>query len=90
MTASNYNNNLGYFCFRFKSSILKQLLILDHNALDKREKIFCIITYLETKSFKTVPKLMQPINISCLNIYGTHVMANNSTDNNVVFFFILD
>ena len=26
------------------------------------------------------------INIGCLNIHGTHVTANNSTDNNVVFF----
>ena len=26
----------------------------------------------------------------CLNIYGTHVTANNSTNNNVVFFFVSD
>ena len=26
----------------------------------------------------------------CLNIHGTHVTANNSTTNNVVFFFVLD
>ncbi len=25
-----------------------------------------------------------------LNIYGTHVTANDSTNNNVVFFFVLD
>ena len=28
--------------------------MLDHNALDKRGKIFCVTTYLETISFKTV------------------------------------
>ena len=31
---------------------------------------------------------MQPIYIGCLNIHGTHVTANNSTNNNVVFFFV--
>ena len=30
---------------------------------------------------------MQPINIGCLN---THVTANNSTNYNVVFFFVSD
>ena len=29
---------LRSFCFRFENSILKQLLIYDHNALDKREQ----------------------------------------------------
>ena len=33
---------------------------------------------------------MQPINKGCLKIHGTHVTANNSTNNNVVFFFVLD
>ena len=61
-----------------------------NNALDKRGKIFCLTTYLETKSFKTVPKQMQPINIGCLNIHGTHVNANNLTNNNVFFFFVSD
>ena len=32
---------------------------------------------------------MQPINIGCLNIHGTHVTANNSTNDNV-FFFVSD
>ena len=26
----------------------------------------------------------------CLNIHWTHVIANNSGNNNVVFFFVLD
>ena len=26
----------------------------------------------------------------CLNIHGTHVTANNSTNNNVVFFFLFE
>ena len=26
--------------------------------------------------------------IGCLNIYKTHVIANNSTNNNGVFFFV--
>ena len=26
--------------------------------------------------------------VGCLNIHGTHVIANNSTHNNVVFFFV--
>ena len=30
------------------------------------------------------------INIGCLTIYGTHVTANNSTNNNVLFFFDTD
>ena len=29
---------------------------------------------------------MQPINIGCLDIHGTHVTANNSINNNIVFF----
>ena len=28
--------------------------------------------------------------IRCLNIYGTHVTANNSTNNRFVFFFVSD
>ena len=32
-------------------------------TMDKRGKIFYITTYLETKSFKTVSKKMQPINM---------------------------
>ena len=32
----------------------RNLLILDHNALDQRGKLFCVTTYLEKKSFKTV------------------------------------
>ena len=28
--------------------------------------------------------------IGCLNIHGTHVIANNSTNNDVVFFFVSD
>ena len=56
VTANNSTNNnvVFFFCFRFENSILKQLLILDHNVLEKRGKIFCITTYLETKSFKTL------------------------------------
>ena len=38
-------------------------MVLDHNALDKRRKIFCFTTYLETKSFKIVLKWMQSINM---------------------------
>ena len=33
---------------------------------------------------------MQPIKIACLNIHVTHVTANYSTNNNVVFFFVSD
>ena len=41
VTANNStNNNLVLFYFRFQNSILKQLLICDHNLLDKRGKIF--------------------------------------------------
>ena len=47
------NNDIFLFCFRFDNSILLQQLIRLHNALDKREKIFCVI-YLETKSFESV------------------------------------
>ena len=38
MTGNKSTNNyvVFFFCFRFENSILKQLLILDHNALDKR------------------------------------------------------
>ena len=28
--------------------------------------------------------------IGCLNIHETHVTANNSTNNNIVFFFVSD
>ena len=31
--------------------------------LTREEKIFCITTYLETRSFKTVSKLMQPMDM---------------------------
>ena len=33
---------------------------------------------------------MQSMNIGYLRIHGTHVTANDSTNNNVVFFFVLD
>ena len=33
---------------------------------------------------------MQLFNIWCLNIHGTHVTANNSTNDNVVFLFVSD
>ena len=56
VTANNSPDNSCVLCFRFENSVLKQLLILDDNALDKRRKIFCVNTYLETKSFKTVRK----------------------------------
>ena len=52
---STNNNVVFFFCFIFENSIL-WLLILDHNALNKRGRIFYITTYLETKSFKTVSK----------------------------------
>ena len=32
---------------------------------------------------------MQPFNIGCLNIRGTHVTASNPTNNNVLFFFVV-
>ena len=54
------------FCLRFENSILKQL-ILDHNALDQRRKIFCVTIYLETKSFKTVQaKLRMKFNLTII------------------------
>ena len=30
--------------------------MLDHNALDKRGKLFCVTTNLKTKPFKTISK----------------------------------
>ena len=54
--ANNSTNNNVLFCFRFENSILLQLLILDHKALDKRGNMFLVTAYLETKSFKTVSK----------------------------------
>ena len=40
VTAYNLTNNyvVFFFCFTFENIILLQLLILDHNALDKRRK----------------------------------------------------
>ena len=35
-------------------TILTQLLIPEHNAFDKRGKIFCIASYLDTKYFQTM------------------------------------
>ena len=56
VTANNSTNNnvVFFFYFRFENSVLQQLLIFYHNALDKRGKIFCVTTHLETKSFKTL------------------------------------
>ena len=46
--------------------IVKQQLILDHNALNKRGKIFCI-TYFETKSFKTeLTKFRRKFNLTII------------------------
>ena len=56
----------------------------------REEKIFCVTTYLETKSLKTFSKQMQPFNIGCLNIHGTHVTVNNSTNDYGMFFFVSD
>ena len=33
---------------------------------------------------------LQISNIGCLNIHWTHVITNNSTNNNVVFLFLSD
>ena len=33
---------------------------------------------------------MQPIKVGCPNIHRTHVTANYSTNNKVVFFFVSD
>ena len=33
---------------------------------------------------------MQPVNIGYVNIHRTHVIANNSTYNNVVFVLVSD
>ena len=62
VTANNsINNNVVFFycCFRFENNILYQLLCLDHNALDKRGKIFFVTTYLETK---IIQNCLKPIN----------------------------
>ena len=53
MTAYNSTDNNVVFFFVSDLKIV-QLLILYHHALDKREQIFYVSTYLETKSFKTV------------------------------------
>ena len=52
MTANNSttNNVVFFFVSDLKNSKLKQILIADH----KREKIFRVTIYLETKSFKIV------------------------------------
>ena len=55
-----------------------------------RGKIFCVSTYLETKSCKTLSKKIQPNNIGCLNIHETQMTTNNSTNNDIVFFFVSD
>ena len=49
MTDNNSTNDYAAFLF---DSDLKIVLILDHDTLDERGKIFCVTTYLETKSFK--------------------------------------
>ena len=46
VTAYNSTNYNVVFFFVF----LNNQLIVDYNALDKRGKIFCVTTYLETKS----------------------------------------
>ena len=60
ITVNNSANNnvmfFFYFCFRFKNSILYQLLILEHNALDKKGKIFGMTTYLEDKNHSKLPQ----------------------------------
>ena len=56
VTANDSTNNNIVFVFVSDLKILLQLLILNHNALDKRRKIYSITTYLETKLFKTVSK----------------------------------
>ena len=49
------------FCFRFENSVQKQLLILDHNALDKTGK-----NILRHNLFKD--KIIE----NCLKIDATH------------------
>ena len=58
VTAINSIKNYVFFLFGFifENSMLQELLIFNHNALDKTGKIFYATTYLETKSFKTVQK----------------------------------
>ena len=56
-----------FFCFRFENSILWQLLILDHNALDKREKNILRHYLFGNKTIQ-----------NCLKIDETHWYDNNS------------
>ena len=53
------------------------------------------LTFNQPKPFKLFTSFQETIknpllNIGCLSIHGTHVTANNSTNNNVVFFFVSD
>ena len=44
-------------------------------------------------SYLNIIKLLSHLEkqlIGCLNMHGTRVTANNSTNNNVVFFFVLN
>ena len=40
--------------------------------------------------FAYLPHIDLLLNIGCLDIHGNHVTANNSTNDNVVFFFVSD
>ena len=40
--------------------------------------------------FKSVNFFSKVHDVECLNIYGTHVTVNDSTNNNVEFFFVSD
>ena len=42
----------------------------------------------EQLNHSNIQKELVPI--GCLSIHGTHVIANNSTNNNAVFFFVPD
>ena len=39
---------------------------------------------------EVMEEILEIRTIGCLNIHGAHVTANNSTNNNVVFFFVSD
>ena len=56
--ANNSTNNNVFFWYQIWKlyTINCILLILHHNALDKRGKIFCITTYLETKERSVLKK----------------------------------
>ena len=82
---TKFNRKFNFNNYRQKSQIYRWVPKLQATST-RKQKIPDFAYEFHTLNIVTILRL---INIVCLNIHGAHVTANNSINNNVVFFFFI-